>query len=61
VRHRWGGADEHPVSAQRGDDTALRGRLRELARQRRRFGYRRLHALLLREGVRVGRKKTQRL
>ena len=47
--------------SQRGDDAALRGRLRELARQRRRFGYRRLHILLLREGVRVNRKKTQRL
>ena len=45
----------------RGDDAALRGRLRELAHQRRRFGCRRLHILLLREGVRVNRKRTQRL
>ena len=46
---------------QRGGDAALRGRLRELAQQRRRFGYRRLHILLLREGVKINRKKTQRL
>ena len=31
----------------------LRERLKELAGQRRRFGYRRLHALLRREGWRV--------
>ena len=57
------GADRTSIRyrSQRGDDAALRGRLRELARQRRRFGYRRLHILLLREGVRVNRKKTQRL
>ncbi len=36
-------------------------RLRELANQRRRFGYRRLHILLRREGVMINRKKTQRL
>lgn len=45
----------------RGDDGELRSRLRELARERRRFGYRRLHALLRREGVTINRKKTQRL
>jgi transposase InsO family protein len=43
------------------DDAALRGRLRELAGERRRFGYRRLHILLRRDGVRINRKKTQRL
>jgi transposase InsO family protein len=32
-----------------------------LANQRRRFGYRRLHILLRREGVMINRKKTQRL
>ncbi len=31
-------------------ETALRGRLRELANERRRFGYRRLFILLRREG-----------
>ena len=57
------GADRTSVRyrSRRGDDAALRGRLRELAHQRRRFGYRRLHVLLLREGTRVDRKKTQRL
>jgi len=43
------------------DDAALREKLRELANQRRRFGYRRLHILLRREGVLINRKRTQRL
>ena len=47
--------------SRRPDDTALRARLRELADQRRRFGYRRLHVLLRGEGWVVNRKKTQRL
>lgn len=47
--------------SRRSDDGALRERLRELANQRRRFGYRRLHILLRREGVMINRKKTQRL
>ena len=34
----------------RPDDAGLRARLRELAALRRRFGYRRLHVLLKREG-----------
>lgn len=37
----------------RPDDAGLRKRLRELAAERRRFGYRRLHLLLKREGVAV--------
>lgn len=45
----------------RGGDEGLRARLRELASQRRRFGYRRLHILLRRDGVTINRKKTQRL
>jgi len=45
----------------RGDDADLREKLRELANQRRRFGYRRLHILLRREGIMINRKKTQRL
>lgn len=36
-------------------------KLRDLANQRRRFEYRRLHILLRREGVMINRKKTQRL
>jgi putative transposase len=42
-------------------DTALRERLRALAQERRRFGYRRLHVLLRREGHAVNRKRVQRL
>ena len=40
---------------------ALRDRLRELAGQRRRFGYRRLHVLLRREGFGVNLKRIYRL
>lgn len=36
-------------------------RLTELAQQRRRFGYRRLHILLRREGIELNRKKLFRL
>jgi transposase InsO family protein len=42
-------------------DEALRDRMRELAGERRRFGYRRLHVLLRQEGLVVNRKRTQRL
>nr|WP_156444653.1 IS3 family transposase [Sphingomonas sp. CCH20-B6] len=45
----------------RADDGDLRSRLCELAQQRRRFGYRRLHILLRRDGIMINRKKTQRL
>lgn len=45
----------------RGDDAPVRARLRELAVERRRFGYRRLHILLRREGVRLNQKKLRRL
>jgi len=45
----------------RGDDAAIRQRLRGLAAERRRFGYRRLGLLLLREGVWLNRKKLRRL
>ena len=45
----------------RPDDAGLRQRLRELAAERRRFGYRRLHFLLQREGVQVNHKKLYRL
>ena len=45
----------------RRDDACLRQRLRALARVRRRFGYRRLHVLLRREGFRVNHKRLFRL
>ena len=45
----------------RPDDSALRQRLRELAAERRRFGYRRLGWLLAREGHVMNHKKLYRL
>jgi putative transposase len=45
----------------RGDDADLRTRLRDLAAMRRRFGYRRLHVLLAREGITMNHKKLRRL
>lgn len=45
----------------RSDLSALKMRLRDLAESRRRFGYRRLHVLLLREGWRVNHKRVYRL
>ena len=45
----------------RSDDAAARARLRELAAIRRRFGYRRLHVLLKREGIIMNHKKLRRL
>ncbi len=43
------------------DDGPLKARLRELAAERRRFGYRRLHVLLCREGFVVNHKHVYRL
>lgn len=48
-------------ASRRGDDEGVRERLRELAAIRRRFGYRRLHILLKREGVVVNHKKLYRI
>ena len=45
----------------RPDDMTLRARLRELAAERRRFGYRRLHQMLKREGTVMNLKKVRRL
>ncbi len=47
--------------ATRPDDAVLRERLRSLAQERRRFGYRRLHVLLRREGEIVNKKRVQRI
>jgi putative transposase len=44
-----------------GDDTAVRVRLKELAGEKRRYGYRRLHVLLRREGVSVNHKCVERI
>lgn len=48
-------------SSKRPADTALRDRLKELSSERRRFGYRRLHILLQREGWHVNWKKLYRI
>jgi len=53
-----------PKTVRRSDrqgDVGLRARLRELAAERRRFGYRRLGILLERDGVRLNHKKLYRL
>ena len=45
----------------RGNDNEFRERLRRLAGERRRFGYRRLHILLRREGIKLNHKKLFRI
>jgi putative transposase len=45
----------------RSGDAELRERLRQLAGERRRFGYRRLHVMLVREGQMVNHKRVYRL
>src|SRR5580704_12905425 len=47
--------------SRRPDDAGLRQRLRALAHERRRFGYRRLHILLRREGFLVNHKRLFRI
>ena len=47
--------------SRRADGVELRERLRALARERRRFGYRRLHVLLRREGYVVNHKRLFRI
>jgi putative transposase len=57
------GADRTSVRyrSRRPDDAPIRARLRELAAIRRRFGYRRLHILLVREGLLMNHKRLRRL
>ena len=57
------GGDRSSVRYQavRPDDGVLRERLKALAQERRRFGYRRLHVLLRREGHAVNKKRIQRI
>jgi putative transposase len=57
------GADRTSIRyrARRPDDAAVQARLRELAAERRRFGYRRLGVLLMRKGTRLNHKKLRRL
>ena len=51
----------HGYQSKRPDDGPLKERLCDLAAQKRRYGYRRLHVLLLREGIKVNRKRTYRV
>jgi len=57
------GADRSTVRyrSTRPDDTVVRERLKALANERRRFGYRRLHVLLRREGHAINKKRVQRI
>lgn len=48
-------------ASRRPDDAAVQARLKELALEWRRFGYRRLHILLRREGIDLNHKKLFRL
>lgn len=45
----------------RPNDAKIRKRLRELSLERRRFGYRRLHLFMAREGIELNQKKFRRL
>ena len=47
--------------SRRGSSAELRARIKALAYERRRFGYRRIHALLRREGWRVNHKAVHRI
>lgn len=51
----------HRYSSVRKDDGVLRKRLKDLAMERRRFGYRRLGVLLSREGITCNHKKLFRI
>jgi putative transposase len=48
-------------ASRRADDEGLKERLTALAGQKRRYGYRRLHVLLRREGWAINRKRTYRV
>ena len=51
----------HRYQRQAKDQSALKIRLRDLAQSRVRYGYRRLHVLLAREGWQVNHKRVHRL
>lgn len=55
------GRSSYRYVSHRRDDRALRMRLRELAQARPRFGCRRLHILLRREGWKINHKRTYRI
>ncbi len=47
--------------SKRSDDGDLRAAIRKVATERRRFGYRRIHIMLERDGVLVNHKKLRRI
>jgi putative transposase len=47
--------------SQRGDDAAVRDAIKRVSRERRRFGYRRIHVMVAREGFKVNHKKVRRI
>jgi len=51
----------HHYRSRRPDQTPLRARIREIAETSARYGYRRIHVLLKREGWRVNVKRVRRL
>lgn len=55
------GRSTHRYRARKGRDAMLRMRLKELAARRMRFGYRRLTAMLGREGMQANHKRVYRL
>lgn len=55
------GRASHRYTSRRDPQTALRKRVKELAETRVRYGYRRLHVLLQREGWRANHKRIYRI
>lgn len=47
--------------SRRGDDTDLRDAIKRVSRERRRFGCRRIHVMIAREGFEVNHKKVRRI
>jgi putative transposase len=47
--------------SRRGDDTDLRNAIKRVSRERRRFGCRRIHVMIAREGFAVNHKKVRRI
>ena len=43
------------------DDTGVREAMKQVAAERRRFGYRRIHVMLQRQGIHINHKKLSRL
>ncbi len=47
--------------SRRGNDVELRDAIKRVSRERRRFGYRRIHVMIAREGFEVNHKKVRRI